>query len=202
MIGVILMVAITVILAALIGSFVLGVGDDISETPRAGVEVVQDSKSLRLTIINKGNLDDAQIIGPDGGKSMKFEDSLDVGTRIIITKNEFNNSVANVTPLPSGSDARSELNSETGETDLVGDENCLIRHGADIVYGTRINGSDIGCSGKLLEQIADDTGAAGSIQDPSFAGSEIPFESDSTYQFIGIKGSDSSVIRRIKSGDF
>lgn len=202
-IGVILMVAITVILAALIGSFVLGVGDDIEETPRAGVEVVQDSDSIRLTVINSGNLDSAQIVGPQGGKSMRFEDTFGVGARILITEQEFNNTVANVTPLPSGSDARSELTSETSFNDLVGDENCLIRHSAEVVRTVRINGSDIGCSGELLEQIADDDGnPAGSIDEPDFAGSEIAFQSDAEYQFIGIKESQSTVIRRIRSGDF
>ncbi len=38
-IGVILMVAITVILAAVIGSFVLGIGGDIEETPQVTLDV-------------------------------------------------------------------------------------------------------------------------------------------------------------------
>jgi flagellin-like protein len=202
-IGVILMVAITVILAALIGSFVLGVGQDIDETPRAGVEVIQDSDSLRLTVINSGNLDSAQIVGPQGGKSMRFKDTFGVGARIIIVDGpsgaSFNDSSSdfNNTALPPGSDARAEASGN----DLVGNEKCIIRHSADVVRTVEINGTDIGCSGKLLEEIAG-SGAAGSLDDPDFAGSKIKFQSDSTYQFIGQKGSSSSVIRRIRSGDF
>ena len=42
-IGVILMVAITVILAAVIGTFVLGLGDSVSQNAQAGVSVSQQS---------------------------------------------------------------------------------------------------------------------------------------------------------------
>ncbi|MDZ7850011.1 MAG: type IV pilin N-terminal domain-containing protein [Halodesulfurarchaeum sp.] len=38
-IGVILMVAITVILAAVIGSFVLGIGGDVEATPTASLSI-------------------------------------------------------------------------------------------------------------------------------------------------------------------
>ena len=41
-IGVILMVAITVILAAVIGTFVLGLGDSVSQNPQAGVTFEED----------------------------------------------------------------------------------------------------------------------------------------------------------------
>lgn len=42
-IGVILMVAITVILAAVIGTFVLGLGDNVSQNAQAGVSFSQES---------------------------------------------------------------------------------------------------------------------------------------------------------------
>lgn len=42
-IGVILMVAITVILAAVIGTFVLGLGDSVSQNAQAGVSFSQES---------------------------------------------------------------------------------------------------------------------------------------------------------------
>ena len=56
-IGVILMVAITVILAAVIGSFVLGIGGDINETPQAQLSVeatVNSSDQLNVTITHDG----------------------------------------------------------------------------------------------------------------------------------------------------
>ncbi|MDB9295817.1 type IV pilin N-terminal domain-containing protein [Halorubrum ezzemoulense] len=52
-IGVILMVAITVILAAVIGTFVLGLGDQIGGSATAGVAVDGDS----VTLSNMGTAD-------------------------------------------------------------------------------------------------------------------------------------------------
>lgn len=58
-IGVILMVAITVILAAVIGTFVLGLGDSVSQNANAGVSVEKDASndSATITLVNKGNVD-------------------------------------------------------------------------------------------------------------------------------------------------
>ncbi|ADJ15932.1 hypothetical protein C497_07959 [Halalkalicoccus jeotgali B3] len=74
-IGVILMVAITVILAAVIGAFVLGLGDDLGENPQAsistsngnvtvdslgnadGIAITDDSNSVQTTIESTGGSD-------------------------------------------------------------------------------------------------------------------------------------------------
>jgi flagellin-like protein len=54
-IGVILMVAITVILAAVIGTFVLGLGDQVQETaPNAQFSSDYDSNNFELTIEHDG----------------------------------------------------------------------------------------------------------------------------------------------------
>jgi len=47
-IGVILMVAITVILAAVIGTFVLGLGESVEQNPSAGVTVDEDTNTVTL----------------------------------------------------------------------------------------------------------------------------------------------------------
>jgi len=53
-IGVILMVAVTVILAAVIGTFVLGIGSQVtSETPSASVQIVFDDGDT-MTITHRG----------------------------------------------------------------------------------------------------------------------------------------------------
>jgi len=52
-IGVILMVAITVILAAVIASFVLGFGDSVSTNASAGVDV--DNEADNVTIVSLGD---------------------------------------------------------------------------------------------------------------------------------------------------
>jgi flagellin-like protein len=49
-IGVILMVAITVILAAVIGTFVLGLGDSVQTNVQAGATVSADSANDRITV--------------------------------------------------------------------------------------------------------------------------------------------------------
>ena len=49
-IGVILMVAITVILAAVIGTFVLGLGDQVEDEVRAGINVDVDNTKENVTI--------------------------------------------------------------------------------------------------------------------------------------------------------
>jgi flagellin-like protein len=53
-IGVILMVAITVILAAVIASFVLGLGDSQQQTPTASFDFSYDSSSDELTATHEG----------------------------------------------------------------------------------------------------------------------------------------------------
>ena len=53
-IGVILMVAITVILAAVIGTFVLGIGQNQQTTPQASFDFEYDSSSTLLTITHAG----------------------------------------------------------------------------------------------------------------------------------------------------
>ncbi|WP_077152240.1 type IV pilin [Halorubrum tropicale] len=53
-IGVILMVAITVILAAVIGTFVLGLGDQLGDTAPQASFTVQDVDSTNITITKTG----------------------------------------------------------------------------------------------------------------------------------------------------
>ncbi len=64
-IGVILMVAITVILAAVIGTFVLGLGEDVQETAQAGVNFDYDGEDVTVNIIDPGNVDELRISGPE-----------------------------------------------------------------------------------------------------------------------------------------
>lgn len=64
-IGVILMVAITVILAAVIGTFVLGLGDSVEQSASAGVSVESSSANDEITItyVSSGNADTVQVRG-------------------------------------------------------------------------------------------------------------------------------------------
>lgn len=56
-IGVILMVAITVILAAVIGSFVLGIGGDIEQSPQASLSIEAGDATGEVVIAHEGGDD-------------------------------------------------------------------------------------------------------------------------------------------------
>ena len=69
-IGVILMVAITVILAAVIGTFVLGLGEGVQSTPQAKFTFDYEQSNKQLTITHDGgaaiNSDDLNITTSNG----------------------------------------------------------------------------------------------------------------------------------------
>ncbi|MWV65948.1 type IV pilin [Halorubrum sp. JWXQ-INN 858] len=81
-IGVILMVAITVILAAVIGTFVLGLGDSVGDTaPSASYDWDQNSAGdeVTLTHVSGQNIDADRVTGTVGGTETEFDgDSLGV----------------------------------------------------------------------------------------------------------------------------
>lgn len=183
-IGVILMVAITVILAAVIGTFVLGLGENVGSTASAGVTVSEEPGfSVTFTVTDPGNLDAAIMVGPDGNRSARATDTLEAGVQVIIQEGGFNASnIQNATFPPSLGG---------GEANLVGDEECLIRHGSQRVRRLPIGGGDIGCSGKRLEQVVKNRLGA----DVDIAGSEINYEAGAGYQLIGEVDGDENVVQ-------
>ena len=62
-VGVILMVAVTVILAAVIGTFVLDLGNNVQENPQAGVTFDEDTANNEITVqlISMENADDVYV---------------------------------------------------------------------------------------------------------------------------------------------
>jgi flagellin-like protein len=89
-IGVILMVAITVILAAVIGAFVLDLGSNQSQTASAGLSI-EDSQSnpsddngeITITVNDPGNVD--EIIVRQGGTDISTTSTVNAGTEITVT---------------------------------------------------------------------------------------------------------------------
>ena len=67
-IGVILMVAITVILAAVIGSFVLGLGQDTQKAPQASLTISDNGKEF------SGGTGSAFDISHDSGDPLRFDE--------------------------------------------------------------------------------------------------------------------------------
>ncbi|MDR5657729.1 type IV pilin N-terminal domain-containing protein [Halodesulfurarchaeum sp. HSR-GB] len=86
-IGVILMVAITVILAAVIGSFVLGIGGDIEQAPQASLEV-SDAPAEDPTSDTATNV---IVISHNGG------DDIPSGAEVILDgTNEYNYTTSSI----------------------------------------------------------------------------------------------------------
>jgi len=97
-IGVILMVAITVILAAVIGTFVLGLGEGVEENARAGFTIDQEpGQSLTIKVTDVGNLESLRLIGPDGNPTVLAEESttLQTGLRYELSKSGFSEEEVN-----------------------------------------------------------------------------------------------------------
>ena len=71
-IGVILMVAITVILAAVIGTFVLGLGDSVESAPQASFNFDYDDTNEKVTIRHRGgdNIDASKLEVRVNGQSI------------------------------------------------------------------------------------------------------------------------------------
>ena len=79
-IGVILMVAITVILAAVVGTFVLGLGDSLRDTsPSASYDWSQsgsgeDTTNVTLTHVSGQSIDADRVRGTVNGATITFDD--------------------------------------------------------------------------------------------------------------------------------
>jgi len=81
-IGVILMVAITVILAAVIGTFVLGLGDQVQQEAQAGVNFETDgpNTNVSVTLTTLGNADYVVIRGGAEANNVGSGDALFTNT--------------------------------------------------------------------------------------------------------------------------
>ncbi|WP_129114557.1 type IV pilin [Halegenticoccus tardaugens] len=86
-IGVILMVAITVILAAVIGTFVLGLGDSVgNQTPQVSLSFEQDGSDLTVTHEGGGDIDigDLRIAGEADG-DLPSDTTIQTGDSFTVT---------------------------------------------------------------------------------------------------------------------
>jgi flagellin-like protein len=174
-IGVILMVAITVILAAVIGTFVLGLGENVQETPTAGIDVDQEAnQSLTVSVVKLGNVDSLRIVTPSGNRSLLAEERsgvLKAGSRFEISKGGFTDE---------------ELNNDfplfTLPASAYGE--CRFVHGADSIELSAgelpLNGADLPCS--------------------ATKGTGTPFDGLSTTNNINYEEGDYKLIGRFDTG--
>ena len=103
-IGVILMVAITVILAAVIGTFVLGLGENVEETAQAGVNFDYDSdeNNVSINVVDPGNVD-ALYVSYNNGSSGVEEINASAGERFKVTNAAEGNTTIDILGEVSGS---------------------------------------------------------------------------------------------------
>jgi len=125
-IGVILMVAITVILAAVIATFVLGLGDQVSDSnPQASFSFSYESSSGDLTITHDGGagIDPANLkLRGDGvsgtwsgnGGSVSSSSKVKAGNSVTVTPTS-SDSTVNVVWESSGSDDSATLGTWNGK---------------------------------------------------------------------------------------
>ncbi len=105
-IGVILMVAITVILAAVIGSFVLGIGGDVQQTPQASLSVELNETSQNITIAHEGGdsltLNDLNVTADGEPVGLAEEGTLKPGETVEGTDNVSSGATIRVIHNPTG----------------------------------------------------------------------------------------------------
>ena len=135
-IGVILMVAITVILAAVIGTFVLGLGDQVGDTaPNANFDVDVDDEEQNVTFTHTGG----DQIDPS---TLKFTTSGGVGLNDSSFHHDGNGdlNMGNITfdQMSAGDSLTAELDEKDGTVSLVwdsGDRSSILRS-VDVAFGS------------------------------------------------------------------
>ena len=156
-IGVILMVAITVILAAVIGTFVLGLGEDVEDNARAGFTIDQEPGSTVTIKVNSlGNLGSLRLQDADGSQTFLAQPRtyLQTGLRFELSDAGFSNETLN-NEAPGAADAPpgTQPLSPTATGAEIPREaygECRIVHGKDVieVSGNKIfiDGVDTPCT--------------------------------------------------------
>ncbi len=113
-IGVILMVAITVILAAVIGTFVLGLGENVQSTPQAKFNFDYNQTGSALTITHDGGdaIDSDNLnITSDTGTDVSWTDSLNTSL-----SESYDVKAGNSTTIEGNADAGTENLVNSGDT--------------------------------------------------------------------------------------
>ena len=122
-IGVILMVAITVILAAVIGTFVLGLGSNVQSAPTTQFSIDYATDQVTVTHDGGDSIEAGALSVNIGGESVDWTAGTATATEIVssgdqlqITTNAGSNSGQQVTTGASGDEVRVIWSSESGET--------------------------------------------------------------------------------------
>ncbi|WP_114575971.1 type IV pilin [Saliphagus sp. LR7] len=95
-IGVILMVAITVILAAVIAMFVLDLGGSVSEEANAGVDIEETDSGYQVSWISEGNADSINVGGSECATSVGESCGASGGDAVIAVSGDTETQIATV----------------------------------------------------------------------------------------------------------
>jgi hypothetical protein len=173
---------VVVLILVVITAGCVGTGSQSADGAGASISGVPD-QSFTVTLVDTGNLDTAGIVGPDGGRSAFFstDDAFTAGAQLKVKRDGFD-----------------DVRETKDGANLVGDEECRIRHGAKVVSGVRVDKADIGCSGEQLKGYAQndasnvvDSGEIETIQ----TGQRIEYEAGAEYSLVGtVKGDEKVVV--------
>ena len=83
-IGVVLMVAVVVILAAVIGAFVLGLGGSQTQAPQASFSLDADTSTLTMTGGDNLNGDNLEVVVAGGAATNPFPTDTTAGTSVTL----------------------------------------------------------------------------------------------------------------------
>lgn len=140
-IGVILMVAITVILAAVIGTFVLGLGDNVQEPVNAGVSFDGTDEGVTMLVIDPGNVETFRLVAPNGNRSAELGVVFQAGMQIKLRESDRNETRT----VPAAGHLTTGATKEEEQT-------CWVEHGGvDLDGDAEISSNaDIPCDGGAI----------------------------------------------------
>jgi FlaG/FlaF family flagellin (archaellin) len=115
------MVAITVILAAVIGSFVLGIGGDLDETPQVRLGV-SDATDANGTVNSTNPLDSLFVIEHQGGSSLSGEE-----LSLIATNTSSGDKISKIDSISGLSIGDRQTISETDENEVTTSTDIRVR---------------------------------------------------------------------------
>jgi len=214
-VGVILMVAVTVILAAVIGVFLLDQGGDTGDAASAGITVDKEPGGVNLLVTDSGNVDGLQVLSPEGAKGSTIPNVVTSGTKVTLRSNS---SVFNADDfrIPDTGNGTIEVEGPNDVPDRLKQDlqrnvelegytpgsaylACLIRHSGFEAAGREIGGEVVvPCHSPVLAQSDDVVAGSSEVDESAEVIKTRPLVlQPGDYQLIGSVGDSSNVIQTI-----
>jgi hypothetical protein len=184
------MVAITVILAAVIGTFVLDLGEDVEENARAGFTIDQEpGVSVTIEVNSLGNLGSLRLQDADGSQTFLAQPRtyLQTGLRYELSDAGFSNQTLNNEapgaadlPDPSLVPLSGGASSVTIPPEAYGE--CRIVHGKDVIES---GGDEIFVDGVDIPCTRDPANPTGTLIDTLSNTDDFEYQEDAEYKVLG-----------------